>query len=34
MDRAMAPILEALNESGAADNTIVVFTSDHEEMMG
>ena len=34
VDRAMAPILEALGESGAADNTIVVFTSDHGEMMG
>ena len=34
VDRAMAPILEALSESGVADNTIVVYTSDHGEMMG
>lgn len=34
VDRAVGDILEALRESGQADNTIVVFTSDHGEMMG
>ena len=30
----MENILQALEESGKADDTIVVFTSDHGEMMG
>lgn len=34
VDRAVGRILRALEESGAADNTIVVFTSDHGDMMG
>ncbi len=34
VDRAVGEILGALDESGQADNTIVVFTSDHGEMMG
>jgi arylsulfatase A-like enzyme len=34
VDRAVGGILQALDESGQADNTIVVFTSDHGEMMG
>ena len=34
LDRAVGNILRALEESGQADNTIVVFTSDHGDMMG
>ena len=34
VDRALAKILAALEESGQAENTIVVLTSDHGEMMG
>jgi arylsulfatase A-like enzyme len=34
IDTHMGRILQALDESGQADNTIVVFTSDHGEMMG
>jgi len=34
VDRALVKILAALEESGQADNTIVVLTSDHGEMMG
>ena len=30
----MAKILQALDESGKADDTIVIFTSDHGELMG
>ena len=34
VDRAVGKILDALDASGLADNTIVVYTSDHGEMMG
>lgn len=34
MDRAVGGILQALDECGLTDNTIVVFTSDHGAMMG
>jgi arylsulfatase A-like enzyme len=34
MDRAVGMIREALDESGKADNTAVVFTSEHGEMLG
>lgn len=34
VDRQVARILQALDDSGEADNTIVIFTSDHGEMMG
>jgi arylsulfatase A-like enzyme len=34
LDRGIAPILAALEESGQADNTIVVFTSDHGDSLG
>ena len=34
VDRSVAKILEALEESGKADDTIVIFTSDHGELMG
>ena len=34
VDRSVEKILTALEESGQADNTIVVFTSDHGEMVG
>ncbi len=34
VDRSVGKILTALEESGQADNTIVVFTSDHGEMVG
>ncbi len=34
VDRSLAKILKALEESGKADDTIVVFTSDHGEQMG
>lgn len=34
VDNAIGRILQALEESGQADNTIIVFTSDHGDMMG
>ena len=34
VDRSVGKILDALEESGRADDTIVVFTSDHGEMAG
>lgn len=34
IDAAIGRILDALDASGQADNTIVVFTSDHGDMMG
>lgn len=34
VDRTVGRILDALEESGQADNTVVVFTSDHGEMLG
>ena len=34
MDRAVGMIMEALDESGKADNAAVVFTSEHGEMLG
>jgi arylsulfatase len=34
VDQQVARILKALDESGQADNTIVVYMSDHGEMMG
>lgn len=34
VDTAVGQILGALEQAGLADNTIVVFTSDHGEMMG
>ena len=34
IDTEFARVLKALDESGQADNTIVIFTSDHGEMMG
>jgi choline-sulfatase len=34
VDRTLGCILDALEESGLADNTVVVFTSDHGEMLG
>ena len=34
IDRATGDILKALDESGQAGDTIVVFTSDHGDMMG
>ncbi len=34
VDRSVAQILEALDESGKADDTLVIFTSDHGELMG
>jgi arylsulfatase A-like enzyme len=34
VDRAIGDILRALDESGQRDNTVVVFTSDHGDMMG
>jgi arylsulfatase A-like enzyme len=34
VDRQIGRVLQALEDSGEADNTIVVFTSDHGEMMG
>lgn len=34
MDRSVGRILKTLEELGLADNTIVVFTSDHGDMMG
>jgi len=34
VDRAVGEILQALDETGLWENTIVVFTSDHGDMMG
>jgi arylsulfatase A-like enzyme len=34
IDREVGRVLQALEQSGEAENTIVVFTSDHGEMMG
>ncbi len=34
VDRAVGSILTALEESGHADNTVVVYTSDHGDQMG
>jgi arylsulfatase A-like enzyme len=34
VDRAVGRMLEALEESGQAENTIVIFMSDHGEMLG
>ncbi len=34
MDQQIGRILDALDEQGLADNTLVVFTSDHGDMMG
>ena len=34
VDKEFARILKALDENGQADNTIVIYTSDHGEMMG
>jgi len=34
VDRAVGRILEALDRSGMADDTIVVFTSDHGDLLG
>lgn len=34
VDEQIGNVLQALEESGEADNTIVVFTADHGEMMG
>jgi arylsulfatase len=34
VDRAFARVLKALEDSGQADNTIIVYTSDHGEMGG
>lgn len=34
VDRQVGWVLQALEESGEAENTIVVFTADHGEMMG
>lgn len=34
VDREFGRILRALKESGQADNTIVIYTSDHGDMMG
>lgn len=34
IDAEMAHLLKTLDETGQADNTIVIYTSDHGEMMG
>ena len=34
VDEAIARILEALHDAGLADDTIVVFTSDHGDLLG
>ena len=33
-DKEVARLLATLEETGQADNTIVIYTSDHGEMMG
>ena len=34
VDTDMGRMMQALEESGQADNTIVIFMSDHGEMLG
>jgi arylsulfatase A-like enzyme len=34
VDRHIGAVLDALEESGQADNTVIIFTSDHGEMAG
>jgi len=34
VDRELGRLLDALQETGLADNTIIVYTSDHGDMMG
>lgn len=34
VDKNIGPILEALEETGELDNTLIIFTSDHGEMLG
>jgi len=34
VDRALLRVLESLDEHGMADDTIVVFTSDHGDLLG
>ena len=34
LDRQIAQVLEALHGAGLADNTLIVYTSDHGEMLG
>jgi arylsulfatase A-like enzyme len=34
VDKQLGRVFQALEESGEADNTIVIFTADHGEMMG
>jgi arylsulfatase A-like enzyme len=34
IDDGVGRILDALNESGQADNTVIIFTSDHGELLG
>ena len=34
IDNLVAKVLKALEATGAADNTVIVFTSDHGEMLG
>ena len=34
IDKAIGTVLDALETSGQADNTVVIFTSDHGEMFG
>lgn len=34
LDGEIAKILQALDESGEADNTIIIYTADHGEMLG
>jgi arylsulfatase A-like enzyme len=34
LDKCLGEVVQSLQESGIADNTILVFTSDHGEMMG
>jgi arylsulfatase A-like enzyme len=34
LDKCVGDLVQVLKDSGAADNTILVFTSDHGEMMG
>lgn len=34
MDRHVGTVLDALQENGLADNTIIIYTSDHGDMLG
>lgn len=34
IDREFARLLKALDDNGMSDNTIIIYTSDHDDLMG